>query len=54
LHNEPDNTSPVQILKLISERAHDLIIEQYDTLYAILEKHLPAEDIRFVRRNSAP
>jgi len=30
---------------------HDLIIEQYDTLYAILEKHLPAEDIRFVRRN---
>jgi len=51
LHNEPDNTSPRQILKLISERAHNLVIEQYETLNLILDTSLADEEIRFVRRN---
>lgn len=32
LHNEPDNTSPKQVLKQISQRAHDLVDEQYQLL----------------------
>jgi len=50
LHNEPDNTSPKQILKLISQRAHNLVDEQYQLLNLILDEHLAAEKIRFVRR----
>jgi len=50
LHNEPDNTSPKQILKLISQRAHDLVDEQYQLLNLILDEHLAAESIHFVRR----
>ncbi len=49
-HNEPDNTSPKQILKLISQRAHDLVDEQYQLLNLILDEHLATESIRFVRR----
>lgn len=51
LHNEPDNTSPKQVLKQISQRAHDLVDEQYQLLNLILNEHLAEEDIRFVRRN---
>jgi polyphosphate kinase len=50
LHNEPDNTSPQQILKLISQRAHELVDEQYTLLNTILDKDLASENIRFVRR----
>jgi polyphosphate kinase len=50
-HNDPDNTPPKQILKRISERAHDLVDEQYELLNLILDEHLAAENIRFVRRN---
>ncbi len=51
LHNEPDNISPKQVLQLISERARGLVAEQYETLNLILDHHLAAENIRFVRRN---
>ncbi len=49
-HNEPDNTSPKQILKLISQRAHELVDKQYKLLNLILDEHLSAESIHFVRR----
>ncbi len=49
-HNEPDNTSPQQILKLISERSHDLVTEQYTLLNEILDEHMANENIHFVRR----
>ncbi len=51
LHNEPDNISPKQVLQLISERARNLVVEQYETLNLILDHHLAAENIRFLRRN---
>ena len=51
LHNEPDNTSPTQILKEISQRAHELVDEQYQLLNMILDEKLAAENIRFLRRN---
>lgn len=51
LLNEPDNISPTQILKQISQRAHQLVDEQYQILNLILDEKLPAEGIRFVRRN---
>ncbi len=50
LHNEPDNTSPQQILKLISLRARELVDEQYALLNTILDKDMANENIRFVRR----
>lgn len=50
LHNEPDNTSPQQILKLISQRAHELVDEQYILLNTILDKDMASENIHFVRR----
>lgn len=50
LHNEPDNTSPQQILKLISQRAHELVDEQYTLLNTILDKDMASENIHFVRR----
>lgn len=49
--NEPDNISPSQILKEISQRAHELVDEQYQILNMILDKKMAAENIRFVRRN---
>lgn len=49
-HNEPDNTSPQQILKLISERSHELVTEQYTLLNEILDVHMANENIHFVRR----
>lgn len=50
LHNEPDNTSPQQILKLISQRARELVSEQYTLLNTILDKDMASENIHFVRR----
>ncbi len=50
LHNEPDNTSPKQVLKLISQRSHQLVDEQYQLLNLLQDEHLAAENIRFVRR----
>ena len=49
--NEPDNISPSQILKEISQRAHKLVDEQYQILNMILDEKMAAENIRFVRRN---
>ncbi|MCW8935954.1 MAG: polyphosphate kinase 1 [Gammaproteobacteria bacterium] len=49
-HNEPDNISPKQVLKSISQRAHELVDEQYQLLNHILDDLLSAENIRFVRR----
>ncbi|HED33801.1 MAG TPA: polyphosphate kinase 1 [Gammaproteobacteria bacterium] len=51
LHNEADNTTPKQALHLISQRAHDLVNEQYELLNLILDKHLAEENVHFVRRN---
>ena len=49
-HNEPDNISPKQVLKSISQRAHELVDEQYQLLNLILDNQLAEENIRFVRR----
>jgi len=49
--NEPDNISPSQILKEISQRAHELVDEQYQILNMILDEKMAAEGIRFIRRN---
>ncbi len=51
LHNEADNTTAKQTLHLISQRARDLVNEQYELLNLILDKHLADEDVHFVRRN---
>lgn len=50
LHSEPDNTSPQQVLKQISQRAHELVSEQYELLNHILDHSLADENIRFLRR----
>ncbi len=50
LHNEPDNKTPRQALKEISERAHELVTEQYELLNHLLDKSLADENIHFVRR----
>jgi polyphosphate kinase len=46
----PDNISPQDALKRISEMAHKLVAEQYRTLNEILIPALAEEKIRFVRR----
>ncbi|MEO5574028.1 MAG: polyphosphate kinase 1 [Gammaproteobacteria bacterium] len=46
----PDNISPPDILKRISQAAHTLVAEQYRILNEILIPALAAENIRFVRR----
>ncbi len=50
LHNEPDNTPPKQVLKQISQRAHELVNEQYELLNDMLDNSLAQENIHFVRR----
>jgi polyphosphate kinase len=50
LSNSPDNLSPQQTLKHISELSHELVDEQYKLLNLILDEHLAAENIHFVRR----
>ena len=49
-HNEPDNISAKQVLKSISQRAHELVDEQYQLLNFILDNQLAEENIRFLRR----
>ncbi|VAW67704.1 Polyphosphate kinase [hydrothermal vent metagenome] len=51
LHTEADNTTPKQALLQISQRAHALVDEQYQLLDLILDQHLAAENVHFVRRN---
>jgi len=51
LHNDADNTTPKQALLQISQRAHDLVDEQYQLLNLIMDRHLTEENIHFVRRN---
>jgi len=50
LHSGPDNSSPREILKQISQRVHELVDEQYQLLNLILDQHMAEENIRFVRR----
>ncbi len=47
----PDNMMPMDIFKAASERAHQLVDEQYRVLNEVLLPALEAEGIRFVRRN---
>jgi len=49
-HNEPDNISAKQVLKSISQRAHELVDEQYQLLNLLLDNQLAEENIRFLRR----
>jgi len=46
----PDNISPPDTLKRISEAAHTLVAEQYRILNEVLIPALAQENIRFVRR----
>lgn len=46
----PDNILPTTLLGQISERAHQLVSEQYGTLNDVLIPALEKENIRFVRR----
>jgi len=46
-----DGLSPLQELKLVTERAHALISRQYDLLNHTLLPALAEEDIRFYRRD---
>ncbi len=46
----PDNQSPTELLKRISQVAHALVDEQYRTLNEILLPQLEAQNIRFVKR----
>ncbi len=50
LHNEPDNTTPQLVLEQISQRAHEIVSEQYELLNMLLDKSLAEENIHFVRR----
>ncbi|MGI9291080.1 MAG: polyphosphate kinase 1 [Gammaproteobacteria bacterium] len=47
----PEMLSPQQTLRLISEKAHDLIAEQYELLNNTLIPQMQAEGIHFVRRS---
>ena len=46
----PDNISPTETLKLISERAHEIVDEQYRVLNEIIIPDLAEQNIRFIRR----
>jgi len=45
-----DNLSPVEVLKKISDIAHEFVIEQYDILNDVLIPELAKEKIRILRR----
>ncbi|MGD8570289.1 MAG: polyphosphate kinase 1, partial [Gammaproteobacteria bacterium] len=47
----PDNMLPTEILNAISERAHQIVDEQYRTLNDIVFPALEQQGIRFIRRN---
>ena len=46
----PDNMSPVEILNAISERAHQIVDEQYMVLNDIIFPELEKQGINFIRR----
>jgi polyphosphate kinase len=48
---QPDNMAPKDAIALLTEVAHDLVKDQYNTLNHILIPALEKENIRFVRRN---
>lgn len=48
--NEPDNKSPQEVLNTISQRARQMISEQYSLLNLLLDHDLTRESIRFLRR----
>ncbi|MFW2373036.1 MAG: polyphosphate kinase 1 [Gammaproteobacteria bacterium] len=50
LQDEPDNKSHQEILDKISNRAHDLVTQQYELLNLLLDTELPNKNIRFIRR----
>ncbi len=45
-----DNRTPQEVLRLVSQRAHALVEEQYRVMNTILIPDLAREDIRFIRR----
>ncbi len=47
----PDNLSPADQLKRISDAVHELMSEQYQVLNDVLIPRLAQEDIRFLKRN---
>lgn len=48
---QPDNMIPSQAIAMLTEVAHELVKDQYNTLNHILIPALEKENIRFVRRN---
>ncbi|MDH5570332.1 MAG: polyphosphate kinase 1 [Gammaproteobacteria bacterium] len=50
VQNEADNKSSQVVLNEISQRAHELVEEQYQVLNHILDHEMPDEQIRFIRR----
>ena len=46
-----DGMQPVEAMAAISERAHELVAEQYRVLNEVIIPELAAENIRFVRRS---
>ncbi|MCC5857379.1 MAG: polyphosphate kinase 1 [Ectothiorhodospiraceae bacterium] len=49
-HVGADNRTPQEVLRLVSQRAHRLVEEQYRVLNDVLIPELADEDIRFIRR----
>ncbi|MBN2646610.1 MAG: polyphosphate kinase 1 [Thiotrichales bacterium] len=47
----PDNMNPKEVIAQLSETAHAVVQEQYNTLNHILIPDLQKENIRFLRRN---
>jgi polyphosphate kinase len=50
LSADPDNLSPLEVLKRISGKAHDLVSNQYRILNAILRDALKAEGVHLLTR----
>ncbi len=48
---QPDNRAPKEAIALLTQVAHELVKDQYNTLNHILIPALEKENIRFVRRN---
>jgi len=46
----PDNRTPQEVLRAISARAHELVMEQYRVLNDVLTPALAEQGIRFLRR----
>ena len=48
---QPDNMAPKEAIAMLTEVAHEVVKDQYNTLNHILIPALEKENIRFVRRN---